>query len=296
MLSKLYIRNFQKHGKIRITLDPKITVITGDTDKGKSSLIRALRWLVFNRPNSSSFFKHGTKHCRVSALFDGKKITRQKGKENTYAINKKKFKAIGGDVPEEVNSLLRITETNFQLQFDPLFWITDSPGQISKNLNKIIDLESIDKATRIASRQYSEAKSYLKVYSSKHKEKQEKRKELEWFLEAEAELEAIEESTERLEKDRAAAAHLRDLIGACRLARVRHRNATQAVSEAQEWQEQLTQLAHLNTRYELVSKLTNRLKKLRMQSLHSKIKLEKAEKKLKKMRKGKCPICNNPMS
>lgn len=294
MLSKILLHNFQKHQKKLIKFDSKITVITGNTDRGKSSIIRSLRWLCFNRP-SSGLATHGEKQSEVCALIDGIKVVRAKGKENFYAIGKKKFKAIGSDVPEEIKSLIKITETNFQMQFDPLFWITDSPAQISKNLNKIIDLESIDKAIKIASRQHNEAKSYLKVYASKCREKQEKRKKFEWFQKAGDEFGAIEELQTKLKNLKASEALLHDVIEGCRRGRIRHQKATQALSEAQKWREQLAQLAQLNTQLEKLSKLTIQIKSLKKQTKSLKIKQEQVETNLQKMRKGKCPICGKTM-
>ena len=50
MIQSLALKNFQSHKDTLIKFDPGVNVIVGSTDSGKSAIIRALRWLVWNRP------------------------------------------------------------------------------------------------------------------------------------------------------------------------------------------------------------------------------------------------------
>ena len=47
-LSRLSLTNFQKHERLALDLDPRLTSIAGDSDRGKSAVLRALAWLCLN--------------------------------------------------------------------------------------------------------------------------------------------------------------------------------------------------------------------------------------------------------
>jgi hypothetical protein len=77
-------------------------------------------------------------------LDDEDKLTRKKGKENTYHVNGKPLKAFGTDVPDEVRDTLKIDEVNFSGQHDSPFWFDLTPGEVARRLNDIVDLNVID--------------------------------------------------------------------------------------------------------------------------------------------------------
>ncbi len=144
MLQALQLRNFQRHKNLRIKFDPQVTSIVGSSDRGKSATLRALRWVVENRPSGDAFIRHGKKHVSVTLKVDGAKVVRSKGKENLYQINGKRLKSFVQSVPTEVSNLIKMGAVNFQLQHDAPFWFSDAPGQVSRNLNAIVDLSVMD--------------------------------------------------------------------------------------------------------------------------------------------------------
>jgi len=145
MIKELLIRNFQAHEKFSAKLDPHITSFTGATDSGKSSIIRAIKWLVLNRPRGDSFFRDEDEDAFVGIKTDKGKVSRKRGKNvNNYTINGQVLEAFGTDVPEEVQQFLNMAELNFQFQFDAPYWFWISPGEVSKQLNEIVDLNIID--------------------------------------------------------------------------------------------------------------------------------------------------------
>ena len=117
MLNKLQIRNFRKNEKLDVDLEP-ITVFRGPSGTGKSSVVGALKWLVFNTPAGKDFI-HWDHNFSVVRLTEGEnQITRKRSsKENYYRINKqKKLKAFGAGVPDSVSNLLNISPLNFHRQ------------------------------------------------------------------------------------------------------------------------------------------------------------------------------------
>ncbi len=147
-ISSIQLFNFQGHKKSELALSPGINVITGQSDSGKTSIIRALNWIVWNRPSGDEFVNKKAKSCFAEIIFgDGTKITRSKekdGKVNYYVVNGQQLKAIGQDVPKEVSDILNLSEINIQRQFDSPFLVSETPGQVAKALNEISHLEDID--------------------------------------------------------------------------------------------------------------------------------------------------------
>jgi len=143
-LKRLVLRNFQRHRKLVLPLDPKVTTIIGDTDSGKSAVLRALRWVCRNKPNGADFVRHGQKKCRVGLVAGDRKITRLRGARNSYELDGVELKAFGAEVPSPVRKVLRVTDLNFQLQHDPPFWFTLSPGELASRLNDLVNLSKID--------------------------------------------------------------------------------------------------------------------------------------------------------
>lgn len=144
MLDKLQIRNFRRNKKLDIEFG-RITVIRGPSGKGKSSLVGALKLVCFNRPSGDSFINWDSDFCSVRLFVDGHKIVRKKSSsKNIYRLDKQKYEAFGTGVPEDIANLLNVTDINFHRQHSGPFWFSKTAGEVSKQLNKIVNLEVID--------------------------------------------------------------------------------------------------------------------------------------------------------
>jgi hypothetical protein len=74
-------------------------------------------------------------------------VTRERtDSDNTYRVGKEEYRAFGSAVPDGVRSVLRLDELNFQMQHDAPFWFGLSSAEVGRQLNSIVDLESIDHA------------------------------------------------------------------------------------------------------------------------------------------------------
>lgn len=163
----MHIINFQSHANTYIELDPGLNILIGESDKGKTSIIRALRWLFYNEPRGTSFFRVGENKCEVTALLaNGTKVTRlrDEGKrQNRYIINYPNGKEailerFGNEVPLEVQEELGVSplwvdndlklELNIARQLDPPFLMEQSPANRAKIIGRIANLHIIDAAQR----------------------------------------------------------------------------------------------------------------------------------------------------
>jgi exonuclease SbcC len=180
MLTTLKLYNFQAHAKRLIQFDPRITTIRGRTDVGKSAILRALRWLALNDTGGEEFVTWGAEEAvAIVELEDGAggqaKIVRRKGRENVYKLDGQVFKAFGaGKVPEPVAAVLALSEINFQRQHDKPFWLDDPAGEVSRQLNRVIDLSVIDTAMSNAAKMVRTARERVSVSESRLEEKRTK--------------------------------------------------------------------------------------------------------------------------
>lgn len=167
-LRYIKVRDFQAHESFTLRLDPRVTVVVGENDAGKSSLIRAAFWACFNQPVGDWMLRHGAKEVVATLCFDDVKVSRRKGGKNSYSMDGKKYVSFGaGKVPDAIAHALNVSEVNFQRHGDGAFWLSDSPGEVSRRLNAIVDLSVIDESLSNAQSFCREAKAKKEVCQSR---------------------------------------------------------------------------------------------------------------------------------
>lgn len=149
LIKSIALTDFQGHEKLEIKFSPTITTIKGPTDRGKSSVLRALRWVCLNDLGGSDFIREGAASTSVLVRVEqGEHIwelERTKGgRVNTYLLDEEEFVAFGQTVPKDVADLLRVSDINFQAQHDGPFWFNESQVEVSRRLNAVVDLSIID--------------------------------------------------------------------------------------------------------------------------------------------------------
>lgn len=148
MIKSIVLQNFQSHKDTTLDLHPGVNLICGSSDSGKSSIIRALKWLATNRPLGDGFVSWGSKKDTYVTVFaDDFNIVHQPG---FYSLTNKEvsnsWNAIGTTVPESVVQALNISELSWQSQMDAPFLLSASPGEVARTLNEVADLDKIDTA------------------------------------------------------------------------------------------------------------------------------------------------------
>ena len=120
MIKSVEIQNFQSHKKTVLKFDSGVNVIIGKSDVGKSAIIRALKWCIFNTPRGDGFRSSfgGDTSVKIT-LDDGQTIERiRTNTQNKYILNSEsEFNALNGKVPEEIENILKFTNVNLQNQF-----------------------------------------------------------------------------------------------------------------------------------------------------------------------------------
>jgi len=207
-IKSITLKNFQAHKEAVIVLSPGVTTIVGATDKGKSAILRAVRWVALNDIPGNEFIREGAKKTEVTLeIVAGKQsftVVRTKAKEgpgNTYTIGEKEFKAVGQGVPSDISNLLQLNEINFQAQLDSPFWFCETGGGISRKLNSVIDLSVIDTALEKAGagvRQATERRSICEARLRETAEQLEEAKTQQTRIEDFSRLKQLKQETERV--------------------------------------------------------------------------------------------------
>jgi DNA repair protein SbcC/Rad50 len=178
MIHSAHIQNSQSHKDTFIEFSKGVNVIVGDTDSGKSAILRSLRYCLWNKPNSKTLLSNWGGVLRVELGIDGNTIVRESNKSEIYKLNDLEFRSFGTKVPEEIEKLVNMSDINNQEQIDNFFLLTETPGYIASYLNKIANLEQIDATTKSIKSELNENKRLIEHQKEDLKKKE---KELESF-------------------------------------------------------------------------------------------------------------------
>lgn len=190
-LDYVEIKNFQCHTSFRVDLGPRLNVVVGPTDGGKSALIRAVRLAMFNVPLGNQFVKHGSSKTIVKLGWeDGSVLRRTK----SSAINRveidghEPYNQFGKEYPEEVVSAFGIRWTelagdlyhlNIGTQHEPYFMLAgwqgsaraavldklcgnDLIGRVVKELNR--DVQNLGRDRKRSEERVAEIRTKLRRF------------------------------------------------------------------------------------------------------------------------------------
>ena len=222
MFKKIEIKNFQSHKNTVIDFDKGINSICGESDNGKTAVIRAIKWVVENRPlgtdKLNSFWNKDFKEDMSVKLYtDNGWVQRIRNKDlNGYKLyingEEKKLEAVGTDVPKEVTEFLKVNDINFQHQFDQPYLISMSAGEASKYLNNIIHLDSIDSLLTVAEGNKRTVSSEQKIVDKDISDLEKELKDSEWIDEAENIFKRVKKYDEVIKKKKDELSELSDEI------------------------------------------------------------------------------------
>lgn len=89
-IEKVILKNFQSHKYTEVNFNKGLNVILGNSDSGKTSILRGIKWVLYNLPDGDSFITQGEKECAVKVIFNNKvAVTRIKSSsKNQYILSK----------------------------------------------------------------------------------------------------------------------------------------------------------------------------------------------------------------
>ncbi|WP_010252076.1 AAA family ATPase [Acetivibrio cellulolyticus] len=164
-INKVLIENFQSHENTELTFHDGLNVIIGPSDHGKSAVIRAIKWVLYNEPRGNEFIRQGSNFARVTLwLNTGYTITRERTpSKNRYILsdndgNSNVYEGFGNEVPHEVikahgiPKVMLDTDINSSInmggQLEGPFLISESGSVRAKAIGRLTGLHIIDKSIR----------------------------------------------------------------------------------------------------------------------------------------------------
>jgi DNA repair exonuclease SbcCD ATPase subunit len=198
-IKKIVLANFQGHIDSELEFHPNITAIVGESDAGKSSILRSIKWIMTNRPLGNAYFNLSAgpddPYSSTIEFDDGQKITLGRFvRQAKYVIDGESLKKYGASVPWALTNALSLNDINLQSQHDPYFLLQDTPGNVAKKLNELVNLDIIDFVLKNVN---SDIRTATKEVTN-NKEKVNGTKEA---IKVFKRLDSVEKLVEKLEKD-----------------------------------------------------------------------------------------------
>lgn len=173
MLSRLDIHNFQSLKDVHLELG-LLTVIVGDSNVGKSGLVRSIKAVASNI-RGSSCITFGCKSASISASSDDFKVTLEKSEGTScYRVTQigqqdREYTKLAGDTPEEVTKILGLEplkdglSINFAGQHDSPFLLTSPGSSVARILGDLTNVSTVFEAVRDANKRRTASNSELKL-------------------------------------------------------------------------------------------------------------------------------------
>jgi exonuclease SbcC len=164
-ITKIHIQNFQSHEDTVLEFINGLNVIIGQSDTGKTAIIRAIKWVLYNEPRGTEFIRNKAKSACVTIEFSNHfSIIRERSQaKNIYKIinpegNTTCFEGFGNEIPQEITKIHGIQEVfldetlkanlNIADQLERPFLLSETGAVRAKALGRIVGLHIVDKAIK----------------------------------------------------------------------------------------------------------------------------------------------------
>lgn len=167
-IKRVEIDGFQSHRYTALDLTQGVVAITGPSDNGKSAVLRALRWVLYNEAPECGVDKAMHKGCtRMTVkviMSDGVSVLRERdGKRNRYVIERPGEQTLtlvdfGRDVPAEVieaHGMRQVpfdprhpTALSYASQLEAPFFLTNSAPDRARILGRLAGVHYVDLAQK----------------------------------------------------------------------------------------------------------------------------------------------------
>lgn len=197
IITSVEIENFQSHEKTVVNFKDGLNAIIGESNSGKTSILRAIRWCLDNDPHGSDFITTGKNDCSVTVIFDDNtKITRSRtrtdsgsydvtGKtiqpDGTITLWTQTYKGFSNNVPIEVSNIHQMpkinltkdicTHLNMMSQLDGPFLVTESPQVKAAIIGRLTGTQIIDLAVKETNKKILSNSKEIKFFKDQKESK-----------------------------------------------------------------------------------------------------------------------------
>lgn len=215
---KVTLENFQSISKGELEFTQGINIIVGQSNSGKSAILRAIKGAILNTSGSQKYIKNGTKGFKVGMEYQGNSIEWSRtSKSPEYVINGEKYAKTGssnlmdfldnsGFTLDENKSLMNVeSELELPFPFDKtngelfklfeknIFCISDST-----TITKLIKSDEEETASKKDNAEYELSRLQNKLTAI---EELEKDVDLNWLVSKRGELANLASDIEKLQLD-----------------------------------------------------------------------------------------------
>lgn len=199
-ITSVTLKNFQAHKDTTVQFDRGLNIIVGESNNGKTSILRGILWAIDNQPLGNDFIMAGENDCSVTINFsDGTYIERGRTVKDTgyYKIRyiddngkyiDQTYRGFTNAVPVEVANVHQMpkvnitkdieTHLNVLSQLDGPFLLTESPLVKASAIGRITGTHVIDAAIKESNKTIQSNRKLIKSYSEDLQQKENERKQL----------------------------------------------------------------------------------------------------------------------
>lgn len=199
-ITSVTLKNFQAHKDTTVQFDRGLNIIVGESNNGKTSILRGILWAIDNQPLGNDFIMAGENDCSVTINFsDGTYIKRGRTVKDTgyYEIRyiddngkyiDQTYRGFTNAVPVEVANVHQMpkvnitkdieTHLNVLSQLDGPFLLTESPLVKASAIGRITGTHVIDAAIKESNKTIQSNRKLVKSYSEDLQQKENERKQL----------------------------------------------------------------------------------------------------------------------
>lgn len=179
------IENFQSHENTHVDFDTGLNIIIGESNNGKTSILRAMDWVIDNQPLGTDFIMTGKKYCKVRITYDNDNfIERYRTLKDTgyYRVGYidstgqeeyVEYKGFTNNVPVEVMNAHQMPKINITKniethlnkisQLERPFLITENTNEKAAAIGRITGTNIVDVAIKNVGSDIASDKKQLKA-------------------------------------------------------------------------------------------------------------------------------------
>ncbi|MDO5724708.1 MAG: AAA family ATPase [Tissierellia bacterium] len=164
-IKSVRIKNFQSHKDSLIEFSEGFNAFVGPSNTGKTAIIRAIKWALYNEPAGDYFLRDNEKRVEVEITFNNNiKLLRYRGSgKNGYKLtmpdgSTEIYEGFGYNIPLEITDAINIVpmqitddlkaNLNISDQLEAPFLISESPSGKANAIGKLVGVDYVDKAQR----------------------------------------------------------------------------------------------------------------------------------------------------
>lgn len=193
-ITKVILDNFQAHQHTEVSFDDGLNIIVGESNNGKTSILRGIMWVINNQPLGTDFIMAGQDSCYVRIEYDdGTFIERGRTLKDTgyYKVGfidengnlqHQMYRGFTNAVPVEVANVHQMpkvnitkdieTHLNVLSQLDGPFLLTESPLVKASAIGRITGTHVVDDAIKESNKTIQSNKKLVKNYEKELEEKE----------------------------------------------------------------------------------------------------------------------------